>query len=185
MKQLEINGIKNKTNDISFMSLSKADRDYIANFMYDHKEEFKKKHFKIFCNSEFLHEVREYNVDLFIKMLLDVSEYYTIDFLNALLDFSPFTKHYYTCLRDMYIPKVEIEEGYLKELRIIDTEIEILICTPVSYGDLATFCEHIEYTKINQIIINTKGNFLKYESIGKIKALLKKNESTVREIKIK
>lgn len=132
MKHLEINGIKNKTNDISFMYLSKADRDYIANFMYDHKEEFRKKHFEIFCNSEFLQEVREYNVDLFIKMLLDISEYYTIDFLNALLDFSPFTKRYYVCLR-----------------------------------------------------YNTKGNFLKYESIRKIKALLKKNESTVREIKIK
>lgn len=53
MKHLKINGIKNKTNDISLSSLSEADRDYVANFMQNHKEEFIKKHFEIFCNLEF------------------------------------------------------------------------------------------------------------------------------------
>lgn len=126
MKHLEINGIKNKTNAVSFASLSEADRDYVANFIQNHKEEFINKHFELFCNSEFLNEVGKEKVHLLITMLLEVSEYYTIDFLNALIDFYPFTQYWYVCLNSMYINKIEIEENYLENIRFTNTDIELL-----------------------------------------------------------
>ena len=53
MKQLTINGIKNKSNDWN-MFLTDVKKRYIAEFMKKHKEEFLKNHFDVFLDLDFL-----------------------------------------------------------------------------------------------------------------------------------
>lgn len=106
MEHLKINSIKNKQDNSQDLFLRKGDRDYISNFIKENKEEFKKKHFEIFIDYAFLEFIECRKVSLFIKFLLDISESYTLDFINSLLDFSPFTNSWYVNLYDMQIDKM-------------------------------------------------------------------------------
>lgn len=92
MEHLKINSIKNKQDNSQDLFSRKGNKDYIANFISENKEEFKKKHFEIFTDYDLLKFIEGRRVYLFIKFLLDISESYTLDFINSLLDFSPLQK---------------------------------------------------------------------------------------------
>ena len=84
MKQLTINGIKNKSNDWN-MLLTDAEKQYIAEFMEKHKEEFLTSHFDIFLDFDFLvHMLSDVRISFF-NMLLDLSEKDTVINLNKKL----------------------------------------------------------------------------------------------------
>lgn len=74
MKHLKINSIKNKQDNNQDLFSRKGDMDYIANFMSENKEEFKKKHFEIFTDYDLLKFIECRRVYLFIKFLLTIKE---------------------------------------------------------------------------------------------------------------
>lgn len=159
MEHLKINSIKNNQDNSQDLFLRKVDRDYISNFIKENKEEFKKKHFEIFLDYAFLEFIECKKVFLFIKFLLDVSEYYTLNFINSLLDFSPFTNSWYVNLYEMQIDKMQIEWGYLSYIRLENTNISELTCTPQSIADFRDLCYRCDYSVIDKVIINENGNF--------------------------
>lgn len=159
MEHLKINSIKNKQDNSQDLFLRKVDRDYISNFIKENKVEFKKKHFEIFTDYDLLKFIECRKVYLFIKFLLDISEYYTLNFINSLLDFSPFTNSWYVNLYEMQIDKMQIEEGYLSYIRLEKTNISELTCTPQSIADFRDLCDCCEYSVIDKVIINENGNF--------------------------
>lgn len=98
----------------------------------------------------------------FIKFLLDISEGDTLNFINSLLDFSPFINHWYINLFEMQIDKMEIEEGYLKSIRLEKTNISELTCTPKSIEEFQDLCERSEHSVVDKVIINTNWIFTNY-----------------------
>lgn len=146
--------------------------DYIANFMSENKGEFKKKHFEIFTDYDLLKFIECRRVYLFIKFLLDISESYTLDFINSLLDFSPFTNNWYVNLYEMQIDKMQIEEGYLSYIKLEKTNISELTGTPQSIADFQGLCDCCEYSVIDKVIINKNANFREREFLEKIEAYL-------------
>jgi hypothetical protein len=94
MEHLTINGIKNKSDDWDVL-LTDKDRHYIAEFTEKHKQELYKKQFDMFCDLEFLRPMLKSSRSMFFNMLLDVSENYTLNFLNTLIDFTPFKDDFY------------------------------------------------------------------------------------------
>lgn len=160
MEHLKINSIKNKQDNSH--DIIKYNREYITNFISEHKEDFIKKHFEIFVDDDFLRELGYDDVYAFIKFLLDVSEGYILNFLNTLLEFTPFINHWYMNLFEMQIDKMEIEEGYLSCIRLEKTNINELTCTPKSVEEFRRLCERSEHSVIEKVIINTNRIFTDY-----------------------
>lgn len=181
MEHLKINSIKNKQDNSQDLFLMKGDRDYIANFMSENKGEFKKKHFEIFTDYDLLKFIGCRRVYLSIKFLLDISEYYTLNFINSLLDFSPFTNSWYVNLYEMQIDKMQIEEGYLSYIRLEKTNISELTCTPQSIADFRGLCDCCEYSVIDKVIINKNANFRGREFLEKIENYLEPDTLQVKE----
>ena len=59
----------------------------------------------------------------------------------------------------MQIDKMQIEEGYLRDIRLMETYISELTCTPQSIADFQNLCDCCEYSVIDKVIIIENGNF--------------------------
>lgn len=181
MKQLTINGIKNKSNDWN-MFLTDAKKRYIAEFMKKHKEEFLKNHFDVFLDLDFLMHMLSYQVSFF-NVLLDLSEKDTVKFLDNLINFTPFTKRYYVSLYNMQINKMEINGNYLEDIKLVETDVDTLICSPTSIVKYTSFCQALVHCKINKLIImNVNLNKKLAEVDEDVKRILDCNRSTMKEV---
>ena len=181
MEQLTINGIKNKSNDWN-MWLTDEKKQCIAEFMKKHKEEFHKNHFDIFLDLDFLMQMLSYRTSLF-NMLLDLSEKDTVKFLDNLINFTPFTKRYYVSLYDMQINKMEINGTYLEDIKLVETDVDTLICSPTSIVKYTSFCQALMHSKINKLIITNVNLNKKLAEVDKdVKHILDCNSSTIKEV---
>lgn len=180
MKQLTINGIKNKNDDWN-MLLTDEEKQYIAEFMEKHKEEFHKKHFDIFCDFNFLENVLSDSRISFLNMLLDLSEKDTLNFLDTLINFTPFTDKYYVILSNMQIDKMEISGNCLENIKLLETDVATLICSPTSVVQLTSFCQAVKYSNINKLIIDEKYKDL-LEVDEDIRGIIMQGRSSIEEI---
>jgi hypothetical protein len=181
MKHLEINGIKNKSDDWE-ARLIDENKQYIAEFMKKHKGEFLKNHFEIFLDLDFLRHMLSYRSSFF-NMLLDLSEKDTVKFLDNLINFIPFTKEYYVSLYDMQINKMEINGTCLENIKLVETDVDTLICSPTSNVKYMSFCQALVHSKINKLIItNVNLNKELAEVDEDVKRILDRNSSTIKEV---
>lgn len=138
MRHLTINGIKNKSDDWDLL-LTDREKQYIAEFIEKHKEEFLESHFDIFFDFDFLEHMLRGARSSFLNMLLDLSEKDTVKFLDNLINFTPFTDAYYVSLHNMQIDKMEISENCLENIKLVDTDVDTLICSPTALVDYTSF----------------------------------------------
>lgn len=169
MEQLTINGIKNKSNDWN-MFLTDGEKRYIAEFMEKHKEEFLKNHFDVFLDLDFLTHMLSYQVSFF-NVLLDLSEKDTVKFLDNLIS-----------LYNMQINKMEINGTYLEDIKLVETDVDTLICSPTSIVKYTSFCQAPVHSKINKLIImNVNLNKKLAEVDEDVKHILDCNRSTIKK----
>ena len=181
MEQLTINGIKNKSNDWN-MFLTDAKKRYIAEFMEKHKEEFLKNHFDVFLDLDFLTHMLSYQVSFF-NVLLDLSEKDTVKFLDNLINFTPFTEGHYVCLYNMQIDRMVIHGAYLDDIKLVETDVDTLICSPTSNVQYTSFCQALSHSKINKLIITNINLNKKLAEVDEdVKRILDGSGSTIKEV---
>lgn len=163
------------------MLLTDAKKQYIAEFMEKHKEEFPKNHFDIFCDFNFLESILSDARSSFLNMLLALSEKDTLNFLDTLINFTPFTNEYYVSLYDMHIDKMEISGNCLENIKLVETDVDTLICSPTSTVQLTSFCQAIKYSNINKLIIDEKYKDVLEVDVD-VKRILYNGHSTIKEV---
>ena len=180
MKNLEINGIKNKSDDWEAWLIDE-NKQYIAEFMKKHKGEFPKNHFDIFLDLDFLRHMLSHQLSFF-NILLDISEKDTVKFLDNLINFTPFTKRYYISLYNMQINKMEINGTYLEDIKLVETDVDTLICSPTSIVKYTSFCQALVHSINKLIITNVNLNKELAEVDEDLKRILDCNSSTIKEV---
>lgn len=182
MKQLTISGVKNKSDDWNVL-LTDREKQYIAKFIEKHKEEFLTSHFDIFLDPGFLRDVLSDAQSSFLNMLLALSEKDTVKFLDNLINFTPFTEVYYVGLCDMQINKMEINGTCLEDIKLVDTDVDTLICSPTSIVQYTSFCQALSHSKINKLIITNVNLNKKLAEVDEdVKRILDRNSSIIKEV---
>lgn len=114
-------------------------------------------------------------------MLLDLSEKDTLNFLDTLINFTPFTDEYYVILYDMQIDKMEISGNCLENIKLLETDVDTLICSPTSVVQFMSFCQAVKYSNINKLIIDEKYKDL-LEVDEDIRGIIMRGRSTIEEV---
>lgn len=127
-------------------------------------------------------QMLSYRTSLF-NMLLDLSEKDTVKFLDNLINFTPSTKRYYVSLYDMQINKMEINGTYLEDIKLVETDVDTLICSPTSIVKYTSFCQALMHSKINKLIITNVNLNKKLAEVDEdVKRILDCNSSTIKEV---
>lgn len=83
----------------------------------------------------------------------------------------------------MQISKMEINGTCLENIKLVETDVDTLICSPTSNVKYMSFCQALVHSKINKLII-TNVNLKKElaEVDEEVKRILDCNSSTIKEV---